>query len=60
MTTESKMRIYNTCIRTVLRYAAETRVETFKKNSIEMKMLRAIREINWRDRVIKEQIRRDI
>lgn len=49
MTIRSKLRIYKTCIRPVLTYAAETRADTAKTKRIlrtaEMKTLRTIEEL---------------
>lgn len=46
MSIKSKVRIYKTCIRSILTYATETRTDTAKTKRIlrtaEMKMLRAI------------------
>lgn len=60
---KSKVRIYKTCIRPVLTYAAEARADTAKTKRIlrmaEMKTLRAIRGINLKDRMESEQIRQD-
>ncbi|XP_044749778.1 uncharacterized protein LOC123310376 [Coccinella septempunctata] len=55
MSTESKTRIYKTCIRPILTYAAETRAETSetkrKMRTTEMRILRTIRGITLRDRI---------
>lgn len=57
----SKVRIYKTCIRPILTYAAETRADTSKTKRImrttEMKILRRIQGINLRDRVRRTTIR---
>jgi len=61
MTVKSKVRIYKTCVRPLLTYAAETRAESTKTKQImratEMKTLRSITGLSLRDRVRSETIR---
>lgn len=61
MNIESKVRIYKTCVRPILTYAAETRADTSKTKQMtrttEMKTLRAITNLSLRDRVRSERIR---
>ncbi|XP_072764658.1 uncharacterized protein [Anoplolepis gracilipes] len=63
MTTKSKIRIYKTCIRPVLTYAAETRAETSKTKRMmrttEMRILRTIKGVSLRDRIRSSDIRRE-
>lgn len=63
MSMESKVRIYRTCVRPVLTYAAETRAETSHTKRLlrttEMKVLRSIRGISLRDRVRNEDTLRE-
>ncbi|KAL6421250.1 hypothetical protein ACFW04_013665 [Cataglyphis niger] len=53
MSTKNKIRIYKTCIRPILTYAAETRVETSRTKKMmrttEMRILRAIKGVSLRD-----------
>lgn len=59
--TRSKVRIYRTCIRPILTYAAETREETSKTKKIirttEMKILRTIKGVTLREQIRSEAIR---
>lgn len=61
MIMESKTRIYKTCVRPILIYAAEIRAKTAKTEQIirttEMKTLRQIANLSLRDRVRSETIR---
>lgn len=61
LTTDGKLRIYKTCIRPVLTYAAETRRDNAKTtamiNTAEMRVLRIIKGISLRDRLRSSQIR---
>ena len=61
MTLESKVRIYKTCVRPIMTYAAETRADTAKTKRMlrttEMKTLRAITGISLMDRVRNDTIR---
>lgn len=63
MTTESKVRIYKTCIRPILTNASETRVDTRKTKRIvrstEMRILRTIRGISLRDQINSATIREE-
>lgn len=64
MTTNSKVRIYKTCVRPVLTYAAETRAETSKTKQLlrttEMKTLRAIKGVTLRDQLRSSDIRQEL
>jgi len=57
------MRIYKTCIKPILIYAAETRAETSKmKRTLrvaEMRTLKAIKAVIRRNRVRNKQIRKE-
>lgn len=61
MSVEGKVRIYKTCVRPILTYAAETRAETAKTKRImrttEMKTLRSIAGVTLHDRVRSDNIR---
>jgi len=61
MNRETKIRIYKTCIRPIMTYAAETRADTRRTKAIlrttEMRILRTIVGCTVRDRVRNEQIR---
>jgi len=63
MSTNSKVRIYKTCIRPILTYAAETRAETAKTKRLarttEMRTLRNIRGVTLRDRIRSRDIREE-
>ncbi|XP_044746226.1 uncharacterized protein LOC123322928 [Coccinella septempunctata] len=63
MSSQSKTRIYKTCVRPILTYASETRAETSKTKSImrttEMKILRTIKGVTLRDR-IRSDIRAEL
>lgn len=64
MTAECKIRIYKTCVRPILTYAAETRAETTKTKkllrSTEMKTLRAIKGVTLRDQIRSSAIRDEL
>lgn len=61
MRTDSKVRIYKTCVRPILTYGIESRADTVKTKSMlrttEMKTLRAIAGKTLRDRVRNTAIR---
>ena len=61
MRTESKVRIYKTCVRPILTYGIEARADTVRTKSMlrttEMKTLRAIAGKTLRDRVRNTTIR---
>lgn len=63
MSTESKVRIYKTCVRSVLTYAAETRAEiSYTKRLLKktkIKVLRSIREISLRHRIRNKDTLKD-
>lgn len=64
MTAESKIRIYKTCVRPIMTYAAETRAETSatkrKMRTAEMKILRTIKGTTLHDRIRNEDTRREL
>ena len=61
MSARSKVRIYKTCIRPVLTYAAETRASTITTQQLirttGMRMLRAIQGKTLRDRIRSKDLR---
>lgn len=61
MSIESKTRIYKTCVRPVLTYAAETRAATSRTKqtmkTTEMRALRSIIRVTLRDKIKSETIR---
>lgn len=61
MSTNSKVRIYKSCVRPIMTYAAETRAESSKTKRLmrttEMKILRSITGKTLRDRIRSEDIR---
>jgi hypothetical protein len=61
MSTESKIRIYKTCMRPMVNYAAETRAETSKTKqllrSAEIRVLGNIKGVTLRDRIRSDDIR---
>lgn len=63
MTTESKVRLYKTCVRPILTYASKTRADTRKTKRIlrstEMRILRTIRGISLRDQINSATIREE-
>ncbi|XP_029174771.1 uncharacterized protein LOC114943358 [Nylanderia fulva] len=63
MSTKSKIRIYKTCIKLVLTYAAETRTETSgtkrMMRTMEMRILRTIKGVSLRNRIRSNDIRRE-
>ena len=62
MNTQSKVRIYKTCVRPIMTYAIETRADSVRTKSLlrtsEMKVLRNISGKTLRDRVRNTEIRR--
>lgn len=64
MTTESKTRIYKTCVRPIMTYAAETRAEMSvtkrKMRTEEMKIRRTIKGITLQDRICQENTRGEL
>jgi len=63
LTERAKWKIYKTCVRPILIYATETRVETSRTKRIlrtmEINTLRAIRGVTRRNKLRNEQIRKD-
>jgi len=61
MSTESKVRIYKTNVRSVLTYASETKTETTYTQQLlrtaEMKTIRAIHGKTLRDKIRSDQLR---
>ncbi|XP_048521542.1 uncharacterized protein LOC125504129 [Dendroctonus ponderosae] len=64
MSTESKVRIYKTCVRPILAYASETRAETSRTKQVmrcaEMKTLRTIKVVTLRDQIRSSTIREEL
>jgi hypothetical protein len=57
MSTESKIRIYKTCMRPILIYTAETSKTKQLLWSAEMRVLRSIKGVTLRDRIRSDDIR---
>ena len=61
MSAKSKLRIYKTCVRPVLTYAAEARASTITSQQLlrttEMRIIRAIHRKTLRDRIRSKDLR---